>query len=64
MLLPLQRSCLQHQEMMEDVTEDMEEKNVLNVISDAPLPDSVHDTPLKHLGVTRMHLSARRFSTC
>ncbi|XP_052232027.1 protein FAM167A-like isoform X2 [Dreissena polymorpha] len=62
--LKLQRSCQAHREMLEDVTLDMEENHVLNVISDMPIPDSVHDTPLKHLGVTRMHLSARRFSTC
>ncbi|XP_052818554.1 protein FAM167A-like isoform X2 [Mya arenaria] len=62
--LKLQRSCEEHQEMLEDVTMDMEEKHALNEISDILITDSVQDSPLKHLGVTRMHLSARRFSTC
>lgn len=62
--LKLQRSCQEHQEMLEDVTMDMEENYVINEISDIPITDSVNHTPLKHLGVTRMHLSARRFSTC
>jgi len=62
--LKLQRSCQEHQEMLDDVTMDMEENYVIHEISDIPLTDSVNDTPLKHLGVTRMHLSARRFSTC
>lgn len=62
--LKLERSCEKHQEMLDDVTMDMEENDVINMISDMPITDSVHDTPLKHLGVTRYHLSARRFSTC
>lgn len=62
--LKLQRGFKEHQDMLEDVTLDMEENHELHEISDFPLPDSVHDTPLRHLGVTRMHLSARRFSTC
>lgn len=62
--LKLQRSCEEHQDMLDDVTMDMEENDELQEISDFPIKDSVHDTPLKHLGVTKMHLSARRFSTC
>lgn len=62
--LKLQRSCEEHREMLEDVTMDIEETHELQEISDIPLTDSMNDTPLKHLGVTRMHLSARRFSTC
>lgn len=62
--LKLQRSCEKHKEMLDDVTMDMEENYTLHGISDMPLTDSVHDTPLLHLGVTRMNLSARRFSTC
>ena len=50
--------------MLEDVAMDMEESNILSVISDMPISHSVSDTPLKQLGVTRMHVSARRFSTC
>lgn len=62
--LKLQRSCEEHQEMLDDVTMDMEENNELHEISDFPITGSVHDSPLRHLGVTKMHLSARRFSTC
>ncbi|KAL4234062.1 hypothetical protein ACF0H5_005716 [Mactra antiquata] len=62
--LKLQRSCEEHKEMLEDVTMEMEEDHELLGISDLPLTDSVHDSPLRHLGVMRMHLSARRFSTC
>ena len=62
--LKLQKSCEEHQEMLEDVAMEMEEFSQLSVISDMPITDSVSDTPLKQLGVMRMHLSARRFSTC
>ena len=62
--LKLQRSCEEHQEMLEDVTMDIAETHELQEICDIPLSDSMNGTPLKHLGVTRMHLSARRFSTC
>lgn len=62
--IKLQRSCAEHREMLEDVTMDIEEVHEIQEISDIPLTDSMNETPLKHLGVTRMHLSARRFSTC
>lgn len=62
--LKLQRTCKEHREMLDDVAMDIEEESQMSDICDTPILDSVNDSPLKHLGVTRMNLSARRFSTC
>lgn len=61
--LKLQWSCEEHQEMLDDFQMDMEELHELNEICDLPL-ELVNNNPLKHLGVTRMNLSSRRFSMC
>ncbi|XP_069106465.1 protein FAM167B-like [Argopecten irradians] len=61
--LKLKWSCDDHKEMMEEVTCDLEERQVLQDVCDQPL-GPVDVNPLKQLGVTRMNLSARRFSTC
>ncbi|XP_033727688.1 protein FAM167B-like [Pecten maximus] len=61
--LKLKWSCDDHKEMMEEVTCDLEERQVLQDVCDQPL-GPVDINPLKQLGVTRMNLSARRFSTC
>ena len=62
--LKLERSCEEHRDMLDDITMDIEETSQINEFCDLPIMDYVSDTPLKHLGVTRMHLNARRFSTC
>lgn len=61
--LKLTMSCEFHQDMMADVQLEMEELEELAEICDK-LPTVTHDNPLRHLGVTRMNISARRFSTC
>jgi len=64
--LRLKWSCEDHQELLEDMTCDLEERQILHSICDLPLDplDFRHTNPLKHLGVTPMNISARRFSTC
>ncbi|KAK3611263.1 hypothetical protein CHS0354_004907 [Potamilus streckersoni] len=62
--LKLQKSCEEHKEMLEDITQDIEEAHELDRICDFSLPDSVNESPLRQIGVTRMNLSSRRFSTC
>lgn len=61
--LKLARSCEQHQDMLDDVQSEMEELEEFADVLDLPT-HCLNDSPLKHLGVTRMNLSARRFSTC
>ena len=61
--LRLSRSCQQHRELLDDLRSDLEEQDHLSDVLD--LPNSMlSDTPLRQLGVTRMNISARRFSTC
>ncbi|KAL3888201.1 hypothetical protein ACJMK2_000578 [Sinanodonta woodiana] len=62
--LKLQKSCEEHKEMLEDLTQDLEEAHELDRICDFSLPDFVNESPLRQIGVTRMNLSSRRFSTC
>jgi hypothetical protein len=60
--LKLELSCEEHQDMVDDVTDDLQDIHDLHEISDIPL-ESVHsDNPLKHLGVTPMNITSRRFS--
>lgn len=61
--LRLRRSCKEHRDLLDDVQSDLEEQEELSDILDLP-NTSVYNTRLKQLGVTRMNLSARRFSTC
>ncbi|XP_060074920.1 protein FAM167B-like [Ylistrum balloti] len=58
--LKLQRSCDAHKDMLEEVKLDMEDIQEIRDISDSP--SDVLENPFKHLGVTPMNLSARRFS--
>ncbi|KAK7487336.1 hypothetical protein BaRGS_00021425 [Batillaria attramentaria] len=61
--LRLRRSCQLHRDLLDDVQSEFEEQEELSDVLD--LPNSMlSDTPLKQLGVTRMNISARRFSTC
>ncbi|XP_076456545.1 protein FAM167B-like isoform X2 [Babylonia areolata] len=62
--LRLSRSCQQHQDLLDDVQSEMEEQEELPDVLDLPSAASLSDTPLRHLGVTRMNIYARRFSTC
>ncbi|KAK3611265.1 hypothetical protein CHS0354_004909 [Potamilus streckersoni] len=62
--LKLQRSCEEHKQMLDNITHDLQEARELDGICDVPLPDSVNECPLRQIGITRMNLCARRFSTC
>ncbi|XP_076457202.1 uncharacterized protein LOC143291262 [Babylonia areolata] len=58
--LKLARSCEEHQDLLDDVQSELEELEEFADVLD--LPTVITDSPLKHLGVTRMNFSARRFS--
>lgn len=63
--IKLDKSCEVHQDMLADVELEMEELEELAEICDQLPPDpELHDNPLRHIGVTRMNISRRRFSTC
>ncbi|XP_076437754.1 protein FAM167A-like [Babylonia areolata] len=63
--LKLARSCEEHQDLLDDVQCELEELQEFADVLDLPTPTlTLTDSPLKHLGVTRMNFSARRFSTC
>ncbi|KAH9496719.1 hypothetical protein Btru_009781 [Bulinus truncatus] len=55
-------SCQVHQELLDEVQSNIEELQELPNVLD--LPSNFLDCPLKHVGVTRLNLSARRFSAC
>ena len=61
--LKLRKSCEEHQDMLDDVQSELEENNEMSDILDLPM-STLGDTPLKHLGITRMNMFTRRFSTC
>ncbi|XP_046374599.1 protein FAM167A-like isoform X1 [Haliotis rufescens] len=61
--LKLQRSCAEHQELLDDAQSELEELEELPDVLDLPA-GCLNNNPYKHLGVTRMNLSTRRFSTC
>ena len=61
--LKLARSCEEHQDMLDDVQSELEDLQEFADVLDLPRY-TFTDSPLKHLGVTRMNFSARRFSTC
>ncbi|ESO96696.1 hypothetical protein LOTGIDRAFT_143730 [Lottia gigantea] len=61
--LKLKKSCEAHEDMLDDAAIGMEELQELSKVLDEP-HGSYAPSPLKHLGVTKMNLSSRRFSTC
>lgn len=61
--LKLERSCESHQDLLDDVKDELSDRETLSAVSDIPY-DMADDNPLKHLGVTRMNISSRRFSMC
>jgi hypothetical protein len=62
--LRLRKSCQLHRDLLDDVHYELEEQEEFSHVLDLPKVATLNDTPLKQLGVTRMNLSARRFSTC
>ncbi|XP_041361095.1 protein FAM167B-like [Gigantopelta aegis] len=61
--LKLRRMSQEHRELLDDVQSELEELGELPDVLDLPV-DLLSDNPLKQIGVTRMNLSTRRFSTC
>ncbi|CAL1546059.1 unnamed protein product [Lymnaea stagnalis] len=59
----LSRSCQEHREHLDEIRSDLEESNEFSNVLDLPRT-CLLDGPLKHLGVTRLNINARRFSTC
>ncbi|XP_013393897.1 serine/arginine repetitive matrix protein 2 [Lingula anatina] len=63
--LKLAKSCDEHQELLDDVREELEDRDQdrTSPLYEFPLL-RINDTPLGQVGVTRMNLSRRRFSCC
>lgn len=65
--LKLEMSCQEHEDLLEDAQDELEALQELSEMCDYPLDElNFGETlrPLKNIGVTRLNLSARRFSTC
>ncbi|GFS06698.1 family with sequence similarity 167, member Ab [Elysia marginata] len=62
--LKLQRSTEEHQELIDDYWNELEELQELSDVLDLPQPVYGGDNPLRNVGVTRLNLCARRFSAC
>ncbi|KAI5622892.1 protein FAM167B, partial [Silurus asotus] len=64
--LKVERVCDGHREMLDDATLELEEwGEECDLLCDVPLKAAFTlSTPLKHLGLTKMNLNARRFSLC
>ncbi|CAG5123514.1 unnamed protein product [Candidula unifasciata] len=61
--LKLQRSTEEHQELIDDFHFELQELQEFSDILDLPIPEH-GSNPLKHIGITRLNISARRFSAC
>ncbi|GFN76741.1 protein fam167a-like [Plakobranchus ocellatus] len=62
--LKLQRSTEKHQDLIEDFQNELEELQEFSDVLDLPQPVYEGDNPLRSIGITRLNLSARRFSAC
>ncbi|RUS83239.1 hypothetical protein EGW08_009003 [Elysia chlorotica] len=62
--LKLQRSTEEHQDLIEEFRNELEELQEFSDVLDLPQPVYGGHNPLKNVGVTRMNLCARRFSAC
>ncbi|KAH9518635.1 hypothetical protein Btru_005821 [Bulinus truncatus] len=61
--LKLRRCTEQHQDLIDEFQSELEDIQEFSYVLDIPQP-VYGNNPLKHIGVTRMNLSARRFSAC
>ncbi|XP_062863699.1 protein FAM167A [Trichomycterus rosablanca] len=64
--LKVERVCDGHREMLDDAALELEEcDEECDLLCDVPLKAAFTlSTPLKHLGLTKMNINARRFSLC
>ncbi|XP_059154956.1 uncharacterized protein LOC131940321 isoform X2 [Physella acuta] len=56
-------SCQMHRDLLDKVRYDLEELYEFSNVLDLPKA-ALLDTPLKHVGLTRLNIASRRFSTC
>ncbi|CAG2256642.1 unnamed protein product [Mytilus edulis] len=61
--LKLKWSCKEHEDMIEDTQDDIEDVQALQMICDRPL-EPLRSEHLRKFGVTKMNIASRRFSTC
>ncbi|XP_059174150.1 serine/arginine repetitive matrix protein 1-like [Physella acuta] len=61
--LKLKRCTEEHQDLLDDFQSELEDLHEFSYVLDLPKP-LYGNNPLKHIGVTRLNLSARRFSAC
>ncbi|XP_063406398.1 protein FAM167A-like [Mytilus trossulus] len=61
--LKLKWSCKEHEAMIEDTQDDIEDVQALQMICDRPL-EPLRSEHLRKFGVTKMNIASRRFSTC
>ncbi|KAK7091436.1 hypothetical protein V1264_009117 [Littorina saxatilis] len=61
--LRLASSCEAHQDLLDEATDQMEELRELSRFADFP-PEMLGYSPFRQVGVTKMNLNSRRFSTC
>ncbi|XP_060640123.2 protein FAM167B [Anolis sagrei] len=64
--LKVEQACHQHKEMLDDATFELEgcEEDSDLLCNIPPKMAFLLSTPLKHIGLTRMNINARRFSLC
>ncbi|KAL8558773.1 hypothetical protein ACOMHN_043716 [Nucella lapillus] len=61
--LRLAASCEEHRDLLDDAEDHVQELRELSCFVDFP-PELLTSSSLKHIGVTKMNLSSRRFSAC
>ncbi|KAL8558774.1 hypothetical protein ACOMHN_043717 [Nucella lapillus] len=61
--LRLAASCEEHRDLLDDAEDHVQELRELSRFVDFP-PELLTSSSLKHIGVTKMNLSSRRFSAC
>lgn len=60
-ILKVQRACLDHQDLLDDAIEEVEERDRLLDLCDTP-PLKHSGSKLRHCGLTKMNICSRRFS--
>ncbi|XP_014768882.1 uncharacterized protein LOC106868230 [Octopus bimaculoides] len=60
-ILKVQRACQTHQDLLDDAIDEVEERDRLIDLCDAP-PLKYSESKLRHCGLTKMNICSRRFS--
>lgn len=61
--LKLDNRCQECEDILEDMRSDMVKLQGIHDVSDI-VDAAVNRTPFRHIGLTRMNIGSRRFSTC